>query len=257
MLYLYHSNIIVLKFKGSVTLDENIIDTDFNEVKEEFDNNNDINGKQLYFLTSQVAQIISETDSTVRFWATKFKSILKIEMSGSHRKFSRDNIEKLKYIKKLLREDHFSINQVMEFAEKDIESTEIKIQESEPMAMQALASAIMIEVGAELEDYKLMIKKELIQEMKQGFLDQQNVQEINKQEFKDFIAATIQNNESKQLSDLKFQLDTMQTQESEAKDRDIEILDLLKLGMEDRVKASEINLSEKKGFFKNIFGKRK
>lgn len=222
------------------------IDTDFNEVKED----NIINGRKLYYSTSQVSQMISETDSTIRFWCSKFKDIIKIEMSGSHRKFSEDNIEKLKYIKRLLREDHFSINQVIEFAGKDIPSNEIKIQNQEPMAMKALASAIMIEVGAELEDYKLMIKEDLIQEIKQGFIDQKKLQENDKVELRDFIAVAIQDNFDNKLTELKGIIDT---KEMEATKRDTEMLDFMKKNMEDR---KLINTeSEKKGFFKKIFGK--
>ena len=210
-------------------------EAEFTDVQEEVN----INGKPLYFLTSQVGLRINESDSTIRFWCTKFKDILKIEMTGSHRRFKEEDIEKLKFIKKLLREDNFSIQQVQEYTSlKDISTIENKIQKQEPLAMQVLARSIAIEIGADLEDFKIMIRDQLIDEMKN-----------NQQEMKTYLATEIDNKLDSKLSDLKSYIDT---KEQEAKIRDIEMIDTLKENMN---KRKEETTKDKKGIFGKIFGK--
>jgi len=219
-------------------MDEKIIDVDYKEAKAE----DEINGKPLYFYTSQVASRLNETDSTVRFWCSKFKDILNIEMTGSHRRFKEEDIEKLKFIKKLLREDNFSIQQVQEYISvKDTSIVERQVEKQEPLAMQVLARAIAIEVGGDLEDFKLMVKNQLIDELRN-----------NKEEIKEYIAVSvseeIENKLDSKLSDLKTYFDT---KELEAKSRDTEMLDLMKNNMEKRKEESQ----KDKGFFKKVFGK--
>jgi DNA-binding transcriptional MerR regulator len=170
-------------------------------------------------------------------------------MSGSHRRFKEDDIERLKYIKKLLREEGYSINQVIEFAGQDKVKAETQIEKREPLAMQALATAVAIEVGSQLEEYKLMIREELKEEIRNNFKAQEILQENNKEELKDYIAVAIQ----EQLGKISEHLDS---REIEAKKRDEEKMDLLKKNMEEREKlAQELEKEKSKGFFGRLFGK--
>jgi DNA-binding transcriptional MerR regulator len=195
-----------------------------------------INGKPLYYTTSQVGQIIDETDSTIRFWCTKFKDILQIETSGKNRRFKEEDIEKLKYIKKLLREDNFSINQVIEYcSEKNSNIMETKIQNQEPMALQALATALTIEIGRQLEDYKTHMMEQFSQEMKTLIMKQLEFQEQQKE---DIIG------EINRLKGL------VENQELQAKERDEIMINTLKKRMEEHKEEEK-----KEGFWSRLFHK--
>jgi DNA-binding transcriptional MerR regulator len=234
--------------------EKKVIDVDFTEDSQE---TSSINGKPLYFSTSQVAQMLNLSDSAVRFYCTKFKDIIKPEMSGSHRKFSESDIEKLRYIKKLLKEDGLSMNQVLEYAsEKDVKAIEKKIEKQEPLAMQALATAVAIEVGAQLEDYKLMIKEELLNEMKTQFKNQEDLirqqeelQENRTEELKDFIAVSVREGVQEELKELKGKIDE---REFDANERLKQISDKFSASLEEQKKLNE---QKNRGLWSKLFGK--
>jgi DNA-binding transcriptional MerR regulator len=258
--------------------ENNSFDNDFND-----DNEEHINGRPLYLSTSQVGQIIGETDSTIRFWCSKFKDILDVQMVGSHRKFSEENIEKLKYVKKLLRDEGYSINQVIEYASKDVKKAETQVQKKEPLGMQALATALSIQIASDLEEYKMQIRNELIQEIRSEFRDinesikeQKQLQEIQQTELKEHIAVTMSKTLDSSLDeklDIKLQQTTknitqsiseqfqthMDEREAEYQKKMNEQLERLSKNMELQKQQYLLEQEEKnkKGFFGKIFGSKK
>ncbi len=213
---------------------DDFIDVNFTES----DTSNEIKGKPLYYTTGQVAIMLDITDSAVRYYCTKFKDMLNLEMSGSHRKFKDSDIEKLRYIKKLLKEDGLSVSQVQEYgSEKDISVIEDKISKQDPLALQSLATALTLEMSSQLEDFKLIMSKEL---------------ESHKNMLKEMVTTTVDEVVTEKidikLNEFKSFLDA---KELEAKNRDLEMIDLMKNNME---KRKEANLKEKKsGFLSKIF----
>jgi len=241
-------------------INDDVIDVDYNE-------NTDlkyIKGKPLYYKTAQVGSQLSESDSTVRFWCECFKDFLPIQTSGRNRMFTDGDIEKLKYIQKLLREDHLTISQVKEYcSEQDTSVIERKIKKADPIALQSLASALAIEIGTQLEEYKLQIKNELIAEMKEQFDEQNKLQNQNKLDIQEFIAITVKNELKEniqteiknQTNDIKIIVNNM---EQEASRNLIEREDLLRHNMEERKlqqNQQEVIKQQKKGFFSKLFGK--
>ena len=223
-------------------MSENFIDTDFTETNS---NNDEINGKPLYYMTSQVATILNETDSTIRFWCSKFKDILKIEMTGSHRRFKEEDIKKLKYIKKLLREENFSIQQVQEYGcQKDKSIIKKKIQNQDPLAIQSLATSIAIEVGGQLEDFKLMIRDQLIEEMKN-----------NQKEMKEYLAVSINEKLDEKLDGVLTEFKSyIDTKEHEANVRDRELIDLMKNRLDEHKNLQEqVEQEKNKHWWNKIF----
>jgi len=215
-----------------------------------------INGKPLYLTTSQVSQILDETDSTLRFWCTKFKDILHIETSGTHRKFKEEDIEKLKYIKNLLRNEKYSIAQVSQYcSETDTSVMKKKVNEEDPIALTALASAMAIEIGSQLEEYKLQIKSELIAEIKQQFYEQNELQNQRQEETKEHITKTIENEIKDkfetQMDNIKSAIDNMeQTTIKNITEKE----DALKQKMEER-KLVQAESQKKKTLWSRITGK--
>ena len=218
--------------------------------------NKHINGKPLYLSTSQVSQILDETDSTLRFWCTKFKNILHIETTGTHRKFKEEDIEKLKFIKNLLRNEKYSIAQVSQYcSETDTSIMERKIKEQDPMALTAIASALAIEIGSQLEEYKILIKKEILSEIKQEFNEQNELQNRQHKETNKFIALTIENEIKDkfetQLGDFKSVIDNM---EQEVSRKLNERENLLKHNMEER-KLAQQAIEPKKSIWEIMLNK--
>jgi DNA-binding transcriptional MerR regulator len=217
--------------------EKNFIDTEFKE-----DNYTKyIRGKPIYYKTSEVAMQLNTTDSTVRFYCGCFNDFLNIETSGRNRRFKDGDIEKLKFIQKLLKEDGLSIQQVKEYlSEPDIENKVIK--QDDPLPVQIIASATAMEVGIQLNDFMEQLKEALFKDLKQQ-------QEANKDEIKEYLAVAIK----EQIGEIS---NYINSQELEAKKRDEEILNTLKKGMEERDKLNqELQKEKSKGLFGRLFKK--
>lgn len=87
-----------------------------NSKDEEFNTQDDsdkrIKGEIKYYNTKDVAEELGESESTIRFWCDSFKDSMDIKRVGRNRKFTRHNIDQLKYAKGLLRDDGYTVEQV-------------------------------------------------------------------------------------------------------------------------------------------------
>lgn len=246
-----------------------------------------INGKPMYYTTSQVASQIDETDSTVRYYCLKFKDVLHIETKGTHRRFTEENIEQLKYIKKLLKEDNMTIKQATEFlSEKDPAEIERRVGNSDPIAVQAIASAISLQVKdvikEALSEFEANQEREMIENFRlfAGAVLESQEKELGKiidkidssteeriksveEIFKNFKTGIKESNElqdkrvmenqerlEKEIRELKQQLeDSKEEDRRKAEERDRQLTELLKQSLENKESES------KKGFFSRMFGK--
>lgn len=130
-----------------------IIDTDFSEVNSELNNDNNINKKPLYYTCKQVSQIVEETESTIRYWAKAFESILNIEVSNMVKRYTKTDIENLLFIKKL-KEDGMTIKQIYDYcSEKGFNQEEKLVDTSNPLAIQIFIKALTVEID---EKFKQM-----------------------------------------------------------------------------------------------------
>ena len=242
----------------------NYIDTNFMEISNKKTNDKIINGKPEYYSMGEVASLINESDSTIRFWCIKFKDILHIKRSGTHRKFTKQNIEQLKTIRYLLREKHYSINQVIEFASKPTTDKLTKdIKKDNPIILQMFSSIITNEIEKQLSLYKdnslielkNMFTDNIIPELQNKIienitsnLEKQNELNIqNREELKKYIKDTFANH----TDEVKTILDN---KELEATKKDNEIINLLKENMKKR--QEEYEKEKDKSFFSRIFRKK-
>lgn len=62
-----------------------------------------------YFTTPEVSEILGEVQSTIRFWSKAFGLYRKWKGYKKHWVFPRESLAKLHHIKRLLREEHFTI----------------------------------------------------------------------------------------------------------------------------------------------------
>ncbi len=256
--------------------DNNIQDVDFEAVDE---SKKKIQGKILYYSTSQVSSLLGETDSKIRYYTSVFDDILQIKISNKQRRYTEQDIEKIKFLIELKNEG-MTIKQIQEYCQEVDFDTEngIQIKETNPLSIQTLARALMEEQHKQMLEFKQEVIStlsiQLENQIKAIQLHQENlknelmeqvsvtVDEVvsdrltelktnqkellhqNNVELKEFVATTMQNeikeNVETQLNDLKSSILTQQEQqEQQAKQRDNEILNSLRQHMEERKKEYE------------------
>lgn len=214
-----------------------------------------INGKPIYWNTSQVAEQLGIESSAVRYYCDCFSDFIKVKRSGRNRKFTDKNIEQLKFIKKLLKEDNLTIEQAKEFLSlKDTSKLEHKIENEEPLPAKILATMVSKQLSEQLENIKVQIIEEIIGTINTNFEYQSEIQQQTKVELKDCIAVTVDEIVTETLDNsLKEFKATLDIKEQEANKRDIEMLDLLHKNLEAR--RQEDLQKQNKGFFSRLFRK--
>lgn len=244
--------------------DENFIDVDYeNYTNDEV--TNEINGEALFYSATQVATLINEDVSTVRYWTKRFDRLLNIEISNKNRRqYKKIDIEKLRFIKKLAREDGLTLQQIEEYATAkgfNIESIEKSvIDSSNPLAIQTFISAMTIEIDKKLNSFAEDLINRINEQQKMSFIMQQEAHE----KLQETIAVTVDEIVTEKIDSLDTKLDTslqeiksyFESQEQLAQQRDTELLDKLRKGMEEHRKQNEKELQKQnKSFFSRLFRK--
>lgn len=166
----------------------NIRDVDFEEITEDSQKEEkSIRGAALYYSTNQVATILGESDSKIRYYSNVFDELLNIEISNKQRRYKQEDIDKLKFIIELKNEG-MTLKQIKEYCEEvDFHNGEISVKESNPLAIQTLAKALMEEQTKQIEN----LKTELFEQLKE-FIVSQNIEQSKVLEnIKEEIAVTV------------------------------------------------------------------
>lgn len=204
-------------------MENDFIDVNYTEDKQ-------INGAPKYYSTKDVAEKLSESDSTIRYWCNQFENKLNIERSGRDRKFTEHNIEQLRYIQKLLRYEGFTIRQVNEILEEKIKDL-IPNEENKntQFMLEAISKALTTNIESLLVDIQDNFNKTII-----------NQNEIINQLKLDL------SNKIEESNKLIKEYSTLIQQKSE--ERDLKLVETLKQLQEDKK-------SENKNFFSKLFKK--
>lgn len=159
----------------------------------------EINGlNNLYYNTSQVAQILGIPDSKVRYYTKVFDDILKVEIINKQRKYKQADIDKLRYMCELKNEG-MSIKQIEQFCrEVDFNKGEVVVKESNPLSIQALAQAMVVEQIKLIDDMKL----EILSELKTFMLEMSQNQTSDFEKIKEDLCTTIDESVNEKLEDL-------------------------------------------------------
>lgn len=235
---------------------DKIIDVDYKDYAENLEKEKQkiINGEPLFYTTSQVAQMLGVEPSKVRFYTKRFDKLLDIELSNRNRQYKKTDIEKLKFIIKLKNEDGLTLQQIEDYCSKkgfNMQNIEQGIVDStNPLAIKTIMSALTVEIDEKLNLFSENLLKQIQQQQENTLLTQQKINE----KLQENIVTTVDEIVSEKL-DAKFNefQSHLATQEQQVKERDTEILDTLRKGMEERQKAYETK-QEKKGFFSKLFG---
>lgn len=189
---------------------EFIKDVDYEEISnsEEKNNEKNIRGKILYYSTTQVATLLGEKDSKIRYYTKFFEDILNIETSNAQKQYTEEDINKLRYIIELKNEG-MTLKQIKEFCQ-DVDFNEGKaiVKESNPLSIKALAQALMEEQTKQIE----IMKQDILSELK-GFIEQQSsMQEVALDKIKEDICISVDDSVSEKLNNTIEELkDTFKT----------------------------------------------
>lgn len=171
---------------------EEIKDVDFEDLTED----KNIRGKALYYSTLQVATILGESDSKIRYYSNVFGDILNIEISNKQRRYKQSDIDKLKFIIELKNEG-MTLKQIKEYCEEVNfdENGAVIVKESNPLGIKALAQALMEEQTKQIE----LMKVDILEELKEFVKEQSINNEIALDRIKEEISITIDDSVSEKL----------------------------------------------------------
>lgn len=233
-----------------------IIDVQFTEVNEELLENKNINKEPLYYNCMQVAQIVDEPDSTIRYWSKVFQPLLQIQTSNNVRKYTKTNIENLLFIKKLLKDDGLTVKQALEYcSEKGFDNETGLIDTSNPLAVQTFISAMTEEMNKKILDMQNSIIKQ-----QQNMIDNLNKMLIEREDqLKESISITIDDvisDKMEQISEnMNDKLDSIQKEIAVTRDLN-EKMDFMKNAMEERKKENQLATNtEKEHWWSKLFKK--
>jgi DNA-binding transcriptional MerR regulator len=250
---------------------EDFIDVDFEDISKH------INGEPLFYTASQVAGLIGESLSTVRYWTKRFEDLLDIDISNKNKQYKKSDIAKLKFIKKLAKTDGLTLQQVEDYCTSkgfDIENIEKAIIDgSNPLAIQTLITGLTIELEEKM-DNKFDILYEKIYQTLDNFLQLQKDMNLeNKAEIESSVDMIMSNKSEQIKKDIQQEvftiadkLDNQSIQlqqkfqsiidenEKNATERDVKMTDNLNKNMEYTKKQYEEEQGNKKhkGFFSSI-----
>lgn len=178
-------------------MNEKFTDVDFQELDD-----------GVYYTAVQVAEILGETDSTIRSWCkeSSLGDVLNIKKVNGRNKFTKNDIEKLKFVKEL-RDRNYSISQTREYISKQGfqfgEFDSGLINPKDPLGFEALS--IML---AKKQDEKLELFKKDIYQMLSLFID--NINQKNQEEIVNFTedALSLINDKMNSISNIKDEVAT-------------------------------------------------
>lgn len=210
-----------------------------------------IRGKALYYSTSQVANILNQSDSKIRYYTNVFDEILNIEISNKQRRYTEADIDKMRFLIEL-KDEGMTIKQIQEYCQQvDFEnSKEIQIKENNPLSIQSLAKALLEEQS------KLMLemKNELIKCHMDMIEDLNNRLDIRDDRLKEDISITVDNVLSDKLdnfnSNINNKFESIEKELSVTKQMN-EKIDHLREAMKERKEENEE--IKNKSFWSKLF----
>lgn len=215
------------------------------------ENSKVIRGKALYYSTSQVANILNQSDSKIRYYTNVFDEILNIEISNKQRRYTEADIDKMRFLIEL-KDEGMTIKQIQEYCQQvDFEnSKEIQIKENNPLSIQSLAKALLEEQS------KLMLemKNELIKCHMDMMEDLNNRLDIRDDRLKEDISITVDNVISDRLdnfnSNINNKFESIEKELSVTKQMN-EKIDHLREAMKERKEENEE--IKNKSFWSKLF----
>jgi DNA-binding transcriptional MerR regulator len=229
---------------------EHIIETDFEEIdKEELIQHKNINKEPLYYTRVQVASILKVKESTVSYWSKEFQPLLKLKIINMTRKYTKQDIQNLMFIQKLLKEDGLTIQQAFDYcSEKGFNNEEGLIDQQNPLAIQTFISAMTVEFDKKVSE----MQSHIINQQQQMIKSLQQVILANNQDLKKEICLTVDETITEKMNEFKEEYTKEQQESNKLAKMSYDLL----AKQEQRKKKSE-EQSQHQGFFGRIFSRKK
>lgn len=249
-------------------IDADYVDTGEFDINEQI--NKTINGEPLYYTTTQVAKLVDEPPSTIRYWTKRFDKILNVSISNKNRAYTMTNIEQLKFIKKLAKEDGLTLQQIEQYCTEKGFNNDGLVDQSKPLAIKVVTEALLDEMNTQLAEFKKDMAKqvaEILIESKRQLLQSNEIALSN---IKDEICITVDEVVSEKMNEkikdinssiketIKEQqdefIDKLDKKEEEAKKRLLEIDNNLKKSMEEQQQLyNKLENEKKQSFWNKLF----
>jgi DNA-binding transcriptional MerR regulator len=170
-----------------------VCDVEYTSDTNENKDDKHIRGKALYYSTSQVANLLGESDSKIRYYSNVFQDIICVEMVNKQRRYTEDDIEKLRFIVSL-KEEGMTIKQIQEYCQ-DIDFKETKegvqIKDPNPLKIKALVMQLMEEQMKQMELFEGRIMDKVRAELKNSNEEvRQNVEKVS-EKIRQEVAITV------------------------------------------------------------------
>ncbi len=102
----------------------------------------------------QTAYFIKESDSTLRLWVQELEPVLKFhETPKGTKKFTKSDIEKLKHIKKLIREDGYTLLEIKDLYKDEI-NQQNQLQEIKAFELDKFTNSLINEFNNNINSFK-------------------------------------------------------------------------------------------------------
>jgi len=82
--------------------------------------------EKLYYSISEVSEILEEEQHILRYWEKEFPQLKPKKNRGGNRSYSKNDLNILKVIKRLIREDKLTISEARQKIDKIIEKKQLK-----------------------------------------------------------------------------------------------------------------------------------
>lgn len=152
-------------------VDENIIE--FKSTKR---------GDMPYYTLSQVAALLNEDDSKIRYYTNIFDDILKIEIVNKQFRYTNADLDKLEFLVKL-KNKGMSIKQIHDYCDKlSLDNDETFIKESTTASIKDFVKIISEEQSKQLNELEIKLSNQIEKNIKLQFdlLSEKIIHEQNK-----------------------------------------------------------------------------
>lgn len=146
-------------------------------------------GDLLYYSVSQVATLLNEEESEIRYYTNIFDDILKIEIVNKQLRYNNNDVDRLEFLIKL-KNKGMTIKEIQEYCSElplD-EDNVIQIPENNSTSIEEMIKIMCEAQNKQLEQFKKDLSQEIIEK---------NLIEINK------MTKTIMENQTNKIEELK------------------------------------------------------
>lgn len=122
--------------------------------------------QKLYYSISEISELLGEEQHILRYWEKEFKTLKPKKNTAGNRKYSRKDLEVLKKIKKLIREQKLTIGIAKDIIDKNIPEDKAKQQQNMFMFSNGYKNGNLVIVEKDTIEELIKVLKEISDTLK-------------------------------------------------------------------------------------------